>query len=131
MMKVQITPESKKWLTLAEMPAARRIIKEMKEDEYETKELAKDAMNWIINPFGFDTRILECSASICRNSRIHDFYFDGSGKLDVWIEFVAFNESDACWHCGVYLSDIWTVGEVNREEKRQYCFVMKYRRVDE
>jgi hypothetical protein len=129
-MKVRITEESKKWLTVAEMPAVRRLIAEMNDAEYSVKELAEDAMNWIVNPYGYTTRILECSASICRNSRLNDYYFEGSEKLDVWIEFVAFDKMEGCFACGVYLSDIWSVGEHNRDEIRQHAYVLEYRRVE-
>ena len=129
-MKVRVTDEAKKWLTVAEMPAVRKLIAEMKDNEYTVQELAKDAMNWIICPMGQNARILECSASIARNSRLDNYHFDGSGKLDVWIEFVAFDQYSGCWWCGVYLSDIWSVSESNREEIYSHCFVKKYIRTD-
>ena len=66
---------------------------------------------------------------IAKNSRINDWHFEGSGKFDVWIEFVAFDQYAGCWWCGVYLSDIWSVcsrDEDDRAERYKHCFVKKY-----
>lgn len=129
-MKVHITPESRLWLTVAEMPTVRRLIAEYKDSEYTVEELAKDALNWIICPMGQNARILECSASVAKNSRINDWHFEGSGKFDVWIEFVAFDQFAGCWWCGVYLSDICSVSPSNRDEIFTHCFVKRYVRED-
>lgn len=119
-MKVQITDSAKEMLFVAEMPAVRRIIQEQKEDEQTVEDYAKQAMHAFSNE---TFQIFNAKASIAKHAGTVDAFFNGSRSLDVWIEFIAFNSSCGVYEIGVYLTDIWSLSENNREEirNRLYC----------
>lgn len=112
-MRVQVTNKEKKFLTVAEMPAVRHIIQDMKEDGTSIVVYADMAMR-AIKGSGFE--IFRPKATIAKNCRVHDRFFDGSGDLDVWIDFLAFNPHYGAYDCGVYLSDIWDLCDENKHE---------------
>lgn len=122
-MRVQVTSEEKKFLTVAEMPAVRRIIQDMKEDECPLEEYA-DMVMCAIKGTGFE--IYRPKAVISKNCRINDRYFDGSGALDVWITFLAFDSYFGAYDCGVYLSDVWELTDDNHEELRSKMYVKAF-----
>ena len=118
-MKVKITEDSKKILTLAEMSSAKRIINESKNDGYTTEELAKQAMSLFCH---FKNKELEASgyypvysgqfkifnavAEIAKNNRIYDWWGEDTGHLDVWISWIAVSEYYGAVELGMYVSDI-------------------------
>ena len=120
-MKVQITAEAKKWLTLAEAPIARKMVMDMKDPENgceSAAELAMRAARAYRSHFenhgqkcemGYPVRVLEAKAEIAGNQRVRDYYTENSGRLDVWVSGMVL------FDCGVlkigsYLSDIWALG---------------------
>lgn len=120
-MKVKITDEARRWLTLAELPSAKQMIAEMKEDESSAAEyLATAAACWLHNSENAHraddvVKVLAASAEIAGNARIWNRYNDESGRLDVWLTgtvetFYGFLK------IGCYLSDVWEIGpeDVNR-----------------
>ncbi len=125
-MKVQITKEAKKWLTVAEMPTVRRIIAECKEDEclQDYGHMAAE----IASKYGADFEILKATAEIAHNGRIFDHFFEGSGELDVWLKFYAFNPFKGFYVIGVYLSDIWQMNTDKNanEEIREHMYIDEY-----
>ena len=91
-------------MTDAEKQAAERIIAECKEDETKIEEYCRMAMHSVNNE---RWEIFRPKAEICKNKRVNDRFFEGSGILDVWIEFLAFDEFNGAYEVGVCLSDIW------------------------
>lgn len=114
-MQVKITKKAKKWLTVAEMPIVRRIIADFKDnDESTTAEYAKSAADAIMyanfkHCTSSATKVFEATAQISKNQRLHNYYSDDSGDLDVWIDFVVFDEINGTISGGAYLSDIWSI----------------------
>lgn len=114
-MRVTVSKEIKKYLTVSEMPAVNEIIKFMKEDEFTVEDYARMAMNslgYIAQRF----EIYRASATIAKNQRANNAIFEGSNNLDVWIEFLAFDSYYGAFDCGVYLSDLWGLTEENEGE---------------
>ena len=118
-MKVSITNESKKVITMAEIGAARAIVRDMADDASTVKDVAASAVNCIMRAvYGIGAGcvdVLRCSAEIASNCRIWDYFSDGSGYLDVWINGVAETSEGFC-KFGAYLSDIWSIGGENNKE---------------
>ena len=125
-MKVKITADSKKFLTLEEAPKAREIIAEMKEYEESAGDVIRTAAAcWLWNADrGTITdsvqEVLHAEAEIAGNSRVWDRYGDGTGRLDVWVSGTV-ETFDGFLKIGCYLSDVWELGtdEVNREFPRR------------
>ena len=113
-MKVSITKEMKKVITIADMPAVREVIKTMQYDATTAKEAAEAA----------------ASAEIAGNCRIWDYYHfdDCSDHYDVWINFTAViaNGFGGIIMGGAYLSDINSATGDNDEELRDYMFIRKF-----
>lgn len=112
-MNVTMNKESKRIITLEEAPAARRIISDMKEDESTVAEYAKYAVNAACK--GCCQEIFKATATIAKNRRINDQYFEGSKDLDVWIDAIAQTSDEFCV-IGAYLSDIWSLSGDDREQ---------------
>ncbi len=123
-MKVQFTSNEKKIFTVAEMPAVRKLIEDMKEDTLPLKSYAKQALGCLCEVNGNSYDIVRCKASVAKNRRVWDRYFDGSETLDVWIEFLAFTPLLGALDCGVYLSEIWDI-PADYDERRQYAATLE------
>lgn len=120
-MKVQITNRTKQTFTMAEAELAQRMVEEAIEDESSVEEYALMAARLFL---GNSCRVLECSASVAKNCRVQDNYFEGSGTADVWIDFIAFDSYHGAVEGGAYLTDLWQIGsdEANAEV-RSHCYV--------
>ena len=122
-MKVQITKETKKWLTLEQAPAARRMIQELKEEE------AKYDLETLANAFEAAAP-KEYTAEISGNCRIWNFFNDNSGTLDVWINVTLpetyENGKYVIYKVGCYLSDIWQIGSHNRDEIKSHMYIRRF-----
>ncbi len=105
-MKVQITKEAKQWLTVAEMPVAKALVSDLKDDDSKAKDIARDAAKLVFGPSG-SIKVYEVTAEIAHNDRIFNYYSDNSAHLDIWIKFTAFNADYGLLVGGVYLSDMW------------------------
>ena len=126
-MKVAFTERAKKFITLEEAPKAREIIASLKEENI--KDLAQTAANIAggSDTYGSDTyEILKATAEIAKNSRVNDYYDNGTGKLDVWLEIYAYNEYKGFYNIGVYLSDLWQLGGDNSDEIRKHMYLQIY-----
>ena len=108
-MKVEFTDEMKRHICIADAPKVKRLIREMDGDE-EASYYAKSAANLVVimKHSGGNAEIIQANAKISLNCRIKDRYFEGSGNLDVWIEFTAQYWNAFCVG-GAYLSDIWDI----------------------
>lgn len=127
-MKVQFTAEMKHIVTVAEMPAVRKIIEAEKEnDEWTAQKWAKMAAG-IVRPCS-SVKVLEASAEIAKNCRVWDAYADGSADFDVWIRFTAFAD-DSFVMGGVYLTDLWAASADNREETIKHMYIRRFEEVD-
>ena len=123
-MKIAITKDSKRVITLDKMPAVRRIIAEFREDEMKPADYAENVAR---NISGTNcVKILEASAEIARNCRAWNDITDDSGDLDVWITFTAFCETypnQMFIKCGVYITDIW---KLRSDEMLQHIYIQKF-----
>jgi hypothetical protein len=127
-MKVKITEDSKRVLTLADMPAARKIIKDLMEDNY-IKEYGGSCAR-IASGQNESFEILKAEAELCKNCRVWNYYSDDSGNLDVLITFYAFNPYYGFYSIEACLSDIWQIGsaEANQEVK-SHMYIREYKLV--
>lgn len=125
-MKVQVTKRTKEDLYVSEMPLAKRIIEEEKEDSHNVEEYAL----MVLSALGYNApfEVYRPVAMVSKNRRIHDRYFEGSGILDVWVEFLAFDKYYGAFDCGVYLSDIWDLCDENRKELRSKMYFNAFER---
>ena len=126
-MKVQFTADVKRVVTVAEMPAVRKVIEYEKDDEWTAKEWAKMAAE-IISPCS-SVKVLEASAEIAKNCRVWDAYADGSADFDVWIRFTVFT-GDSFVMGGAYLSDLWAASSDNHEEIISRMYIRRFKEVD-
>lgn len=127
-MKVQITNEAKQYLTLAEMPNVREIIADCKADEHSVKDYAVYAANLAFEDIGGSfsgSKVLEATAEIVRHKGYE--YSSTNSGIDVWVNFMAYNGFDCFVIGGIYLSDIWQIGdeEINKEIK-QRMFIRRF-----
>ena len=110
-MKVTLEKDYRKYYTLEDLDRAKMVIayEKTQDDEkieewvqYAVNEAGKDKSEWC-------EKVLEATARTARNNRVCDAYGDGTGNMDVWIEFTA-RTSDGFIEGGAYLSDIWQTG---------------------
>ena len=104
-MKINITKESKRIITLDEMPAVRQIINDFKEDDG-IKEYGRTAARAASGSYG-NFEILKAEAEIAKNQRVWNQYTEESGTLDIWMRFYAYDNYFGFYEIGAYLSDIW------------------------
>lgn len=124
-MKITITAEMKKILTVAEMPTVRQMIEQAKQDDDTAKEYAEMAAR--IASDGYVIKVLECSAEIAKNCRVQDAYTADSGDLDVWVNFIAYTTKGFVMG-GAYLTDIWNItGGENDEEIKSYMYIRMFK----
>lgn len=125
-MKVQFTNEMKKVVTVAEMPAVRKVIEYMKEDYWSAKDYAERAAR--IASGCNSVKVLEASAMIAGNRRIHDWYDNGSAQFDVWIKYTAVidNGFKGIIMGGAYVTDIHAATGNNNEELRSHMYIRRF-----
>lgn len=134
-MKVKITQDARRWITLEQAPKAREMIRDFKENEEAHAEIgyAQMAVNCIGNAvkdcYNTCGEVLRAEAEISGNRRIYNFYSDESGTLDVWITFTA-RTTYGFIEGGAYLSDIWQIGR-SEEEDKELAGYMYYRLFEE
>ena len=125
-MKVQFTDYMKHIVTVAEMPAVRKVIETEKDDEWTAKEWAKMAAE-LVFPHS-RVKVLEASAEIAKNYRVCDAYDENSADFDVWVKFTAFADGSFVMG-GVYLTDLWAASADNREETIKHMHVRRFEEV--
>lgn len=120
-MKVTITNEAKQYLTLAEMPNVREIIADCKADEHSVKDYVAYAIYLVFEDVGSfnGSKVLEATAEIVRHKGYE--YSETNKGIDVWVKFMMYNGFDCFAIGGMYLSDIWQIGdeEINKEIKQR------------
>lgn len=110
-MKVEFTDEMKRHICIADAPNVRRLIRKMdNEDTGTAADYALIAADLVarMRHSGMNPKIIRANAEISQNARSSDRYFEGSGKLDIWVNFTA-QYYDAFCVGGAYLSDIWEI----------------------
>lgn len=122
-MRVMMTDDSKKIITLAEAPYARQIIEELKEDTG-LQEYARMAANVAGGNYNYE--ILKATAEITRNRNVWDQYGEGTGMLDVLLKIYAFNRLAGFYEINVFLSDIWQITGDNTDEIRDRMWIAHY-----
>ena len=123
-MKVKITEDTKRIITISEMPAVRKIISELREDNY-LKQYASCAAR--VASGRYDTfEILKAEAEIAKNARVWDAYGEGTGNLDVWVNIYAYNPYYGFYDFGVYLTDIWAISDDNKNEIKTHMYIKSY-----
>ena len=124
-MKVKVTQDAKKWLTVAEMPEVRKIIEYLK--DYDWTESDKQTVVRLGMADAFGTfEILKAEAEIAGNARIWNYYTDDSGRLDVWLVVYGYNQFDGFVEAHMYLSDLWSLSDNNRDEIRSHMYINKF-----
>ena len=129
-MKVKFTEAMKKIVTIADMPAVRKVIETEKDDEWTANEWANMAAE-IAFPRS-SVKVLEASAEIAKNNRIWDAYDQDSWQFDVWIRFTVFYDScdgEGFAKGGVYLTDLWAASEDNRKETVSHIYIRRFKEV--
>lgn len=126
MMKVMVSQESKKYLTAEEYDNAKRLAKHMKEeeDEWGVADYAKLAAG--AAGHGQCIEIFKASATVAGNARAMDLYFEGSGRLDIWIEATA-QTTEGFVIIGAYLSDIWGITGSNDKNFRGHAYIRSFK----
>ena len=125
-MKVQLTSNAKKVITVDQMPAVRKVMECAKADEITVKEYAEMAAG--IASGSYVIKVLEASAQIAGNYRVWDWYENGSAQFDVWVEFTAMTDEGFVMG-GAYVSDIHASTGDNHEELRQHMYIRKFKEV--
>lgn len=125
-MKVKFTEDAKRFISVSELPAVKKVIAEMKEDG-EIKGYSEIAAR-VASGYNGNFEILKADAQIAKNARIYDAYGEGSGEIDVWLDIYAFDDYSGFYEIGAYLTDIWAVTGDNTEEIRNHMYINKYSR---
>lgn len=129
-MKVNLTAEMKKFITVAEMPAVKKVMQYEKEnDEWTVQEWAKMAARLVFDDNG--AKVIEATARIAKNQRVWDAFDEETRDIDVWIEFTAFSEYRSSFIiAGVYLTDLWQLTKDNADEIKSHMYIRRFEEVD-
>lgn len=128
-MKVNLTAEMKKFITVAEMPAVKKVMQYEKEnDEWIVQEWAKMAARLVFDDNG--AKVIEATARIAKNQRVWDAFDEETRDIDVWIEFTAFSEYRSSFIiAGVYLTDLWQLTKNNADEIKSLMYIRRFEEV--
>lgn len=128
-MKVNFTAEMKKFITVAEMPAVKKVMQYEKEnDEWTVQEWAKMAARLVFDDNG--AKVIEATARIAKNQRVWDAFDEETRDIDVWIEFTAFSEYRSSFIiAGVYLTDLWQLTKDNADEIKSHMYIRRFEEV--
>ncbi len=128
-MKVNLTAEMKKFITVAEMPAVKKVMQYEKEnDEWTVQEWAKMAARLVFDDNG--AKVIEATARIAKNQRVWDAFDEETRDIDVWIEFTAFSEYRSSFIiAGVYLTDLWQLTKDNADEIKSHMYIRRFEKV--
>ena len=128
-MKVNLTAEMKKFITVAEMPAVKKVMQYEKEnDEWTVQDWAKMAARLVFDDNG--AKVIEATARIAKNQRVWDAFDEETRDIDVWIEFTAFSEYRSSFIiAGVYLTDLWQLTKDNADEIKSHMYIRRFEEV--
>lgn len=120
-MKVKFANEQKKYITVSQLPAVKRMIAELKSD-YDMDDYAPAAVRIASGESG---RIFDASAEIAKNCRIYNAYSEDSENLDVWLTIYALTDN-GFYEIGAYLSDVWQLDGTNAAELREHMYIRHF-----
>lgn len=129
--KLKIDEDSKKVLTLSDMPAVKRTVKYYKENE--------DALSWSLDTLKnmFDaSEIIKSAASISKNCRVYNYFDDDSRNIDIWINATFYSnysrgvKGGAFYKVGAYLTDIEKSTGDNWEELKGHMYIRRFLEVE-
>ena len=128
--KITLPKHYKDVFTLSDLEACKKLEKSIKDNA----DNGKIDLSWEVccaaiagsDSHVCDTHVLAASAEFQKNSRIYDYYCDGSGKMDVWINVKAFDSYYGFYDIGVYLSDIWQYSSEDAEATKIHMFIKHY-----
>lgn len=128
--KINMPDGWKRLFNVAELESIKKIQKSL----VEGNDTGKLDLSWEVREVvevacGHDLEVLQASAEWSHNCRINDYFDVDTGNIDVWLEVVCYGVSDGFYRLGAYLSDMWQVGEANREEIRQHMYIKHYMEV--
>lgn len=128
-MKVQFTADMKRIVTVAEMPAVKKVMRCANEDECTATDLARVAARLVFDDNA--AMIIEARARIAKNQRVWDAFDEETRDIDVWIEFTAFSEYRSSFIiAGVYLTDLWQLTKDNADEIKSHMYIRRFKEVD-
>jgi len=123
-MKVRITPEMKKHLTLDMMPEIRKIIEEMKEISKEEFMEDCERIVQLASRGNESFEILKAEAEICNSCWADGFFSEKYPNLDVCIKVYAYNKFEGFYEVHACLSSFWQLaGDTNAEEIRNLMYI--------
>ena len=126
-MKIKITPEMKKVLTVAEMPTVRKIIADFKEYDKEGFQIDIETAVALASGKNASFEILKAEAEIAKNCRSGDFFGDAEHpNIDIWLTIYAYHNFYGFYEIGVYLSDLWQLSGDNAEEIKSHMYINKF-----
>ncbi len=128
-MKVKLTQEMKKYITIAQAPIVREMIADFKEDKSTVKEYAEMTVMAACNGKAYSIEVLKASAEIAKNCRAWNVYSDHSEDIDIWIEATVYVNGDEFVIIGAYLSDIWQMAGDNYQEIASNMYIRKFEEV--
>lgn len=109
-MKVALPKDYRKTFTLEELDTARKIIRDMKDDDFTATQYAEVAVShWLWKRDDVEDEVIRASAEIAKNCRVWDAYGEGTECMDVWVESLT-KTHYGYLELGAYLTDIWNIG---------------------
>ena len=127
-MKVKFTDTMKDIVTVAEMPAVKKVMRCANEDECTATDLARVAARLVFDDNA--AMIIEAKARIAKNQRVWDAFDEETRDIDVWIEFTAFSEYRSSFIiAGVYLTDLWQLTTDNADEIKSHMYIRRFKEV--
>ena len=119
----------KRIVTVAEMPAVKKVMRCANEDECTATDLARVAARLVFDDNA--AMIIEARARIAKNQRVWDAFDEETRDIDVWIEFTAFSEYRSSFIiAGVYLTDLWQLTTDNADEIKSHMYIRRFKEVD-
>ena len=125
-MKVKITKESKKCITLDDVGIANRLVKLFDTEDEDINYYAQMAYH-ACGGHG-DAEILKAEARIAKNARVWDALDEGSKNFDIWFEFYAYDNYYGFYNIGCYWTDLVMLSSENIGETVSHMFVQHYKR---
>lgn len=125
--KISMPQDWKRLFNVAELESIKKIQKSLVEGSDKGKlDLTWEVREVMEVATGHDLEVLQASAEWSHNCRIYDYYDVDTGNIDVWMEVVCYGVCDGFYRLGAYLSDMWTVGEYNKEEIKGHMYIKHY-----
>ena len=124
-MKIRITENTKSAFLMSEADCLKVAEETMKESGWISKQDLEIFANFVGT-----TEILKAEAEYAKNGRIWNRYGEGSGRADVWVRIVGYDRFKTFVIAGAYLSDIWDIGAVDRDELMNRMYIREFKEVE-